>query len=370
MKAFLTMELLETLLLFVGIIAFCALFTNSVEWMGHRFKLSEGAVGSVLAAVGTALPETMVPIVAILSGVFGLGQVSASEGHDIGIGAILGAPFMLGTLALFVTGIAVVGFAAFGKRPLRMTLNENQFLKDMVFFFPAFLLSMAAAWIPQELTWGRYAVGVALLGIYGLYVYKVMNHPVKHDNPVLEAEMEAVEAKEEHHLDPLYFASKQAEPSTKLIMVQTAVALVGIVWMAHAFVDMIHHLSKSWQIPAMLLSLVIVPVATELPEKFNSVLWIGKQKDTLALGNMTGAMVFQSCIPTAVGIAFTPWVLEPITLTSCLITLASAGVISVLIRVCPAQYSAWILCLGGVAYLGFFGYLLQTMQQAGPLAHH
>ena len=52
----------------VVILAGAELFTNGIEWIGEGFGLSEGAVGSVLAAVGTALPETLLPIVAILSG--------------------------------------------------------------------------------------------------------------------------------------------------------------------------------------------------------------------------------------------------------------------------------------------------------------
>ena len=46
-----------------------------------------------------------------------------------------------------------------------------------------------------------------------------------------------------------------------------------------------------------LLALVIAPIATELPEKFNSVIWVRQGKDTLAMGNITGAMVFQSDDP-------------------------------------------------------------------------
>ena len=65
-------------------------FTNGVEWLGKKLNLSEGAVGSVLAAVGTALPESIIPIIAILF------SPDASS-HEIGIGAILGAPFMLAT---------------------------------------------------------------------------------------------------------------------------------------------------------------------------------------------------------------------------------------------------------------------------------
>src|SRR5436309_4187725 len=95
------MEVLTLALAFIVILLGAELFTNGIEWFGHKLGLAEGAVGSVLAAVGTALPETMIPIVAILFS----GQAHSAE---IGVGAILGAPFMLATLAMFVTGLAVM----------------------------------------------------------------------------------------------------------------------------------------------------------------------------------------------------------------------------------------------------------------------
>ena len=74
------------------ILAGCELFTNSIEWLGAKLNLSSGACGSVLAAVGTAMPETIVPIVAIV-------MMHGESSDEIGIGGILGAPFMLSTLA-------------------------------------------------------------------------------------------------------------------------------------------------------------------------------------------------------------------------------------------------------------------------------
>ena len=88
------------------ILAGAELFTNGVEWVGEGFGLSEGAVGSVLAAVGTALPETILPIIAIASG--------HASGEEIGVGAILGAPFMLTTLAMVVIAVAILIFARGG----------------------------------------------------------------------------------------------------------------------------------------------------------------------------------------------------------------------------------------------------------------
>src|SRR5450432_3766094 len=101
---------------FAVILVGAELFTNAVEWFGHLLGLSEGAVGSVLAAVGTALPETMIPLVAI---VFGAG----SRSDAVGIGAILGAPFMLATLAMFVTGLAVITRVRADRGPAQLAVN-------------------------------------------------------------------------------------------------------------------------------------------------------------------------------------------------------------------------------------------------------
>ena len=95
------MDLLILLASFVIILAGAELFTNGIEWFGRKLGLAEGAVGSVLAAVGTALPETMIPIIAILF-------ATDEHSEEVGLGAILGAPFMLATLAMFVTGLAVM----------------------------------------------------------------------------------------------------------------------------------------------------------------------------------------------------------------------------------------------------------------------
>lgn len=342
------------LLLLIGIVWACAVFTNAIEWLGVRLKLSEGAVGSLLAAVGTALPETIVPIVAILSGVLGWGNVSAEAGHEIGIGAILGAPFMLGTLAFFVSGFAVLIYALFKKRGLHMTLNEPLFLRDMKYFFPAFGAAISAAFLPPELGWARYAIAVGLLIWYGIYAFRTLALPHETEqHPEAATDSFDPEDVEPGHDEPLWFAPKHAEPPMSRIMLQTAVGLGGIVLLAHSFVDTIHAGSELLHIPAMVLSLIIVPIATELPEKFNSVIWLGKEKDTLALGNITGAMVFQSTIPTAIGVAFTPWFIESFTLTSVVLCLVSSALISTLVFLTRAHITPWIFLTGGVFYAYF-----------------
>ncbi|KAF0223986.1 MAG: inner membrane protein, partial [bacterium] len=96
---------------------------------------------------------------------------------------------------------------------------------------------------------------------------------------------------------------------------------------AHLFVGAIGYLATLFGIPAFVLAIIIAPIATELPEKFNSIIWVRQGKDTLALGNITGAMVFQSSLIPALGIALTPWELNPLALISAVLALTSAGIV-------------------------------------------
>jgi cation:H+ antiporter len=267
------------------ILAGCELFCNGVEWFGRKLNLGEGAVGSVLAAVGTALPETIIPFIAIVFG-------SKESGEEIGVGAILGAPFMLSTLAMFVCGISIVIFTLMKKRTRQIHFNKVIMRRDLLFFLCAY--TVAALVGIFDIGPFRYAVAGLLLVAYGFYVYKTMK-----TEGDLEGESRA-----------LYFHRTAESPQLKLVILQIIVALVAIIYGASLFVKELTGISESLGVPALIISLLITPFATELPEKFNSVMWMGRKKDTLALGNITGAMVFQSMIPVALGMCLTDWKLH------------------------------------------------------------
>ncbi|MEK8004830.1 sodium:calcium antiporter, partial [Burkholderia contaminans] len=60
-----TFMFLELAFMLVVILVAAEVFTNALEHLGERLKISEGVTGSLFAAVGTALPETMVPLLAL-----------------------------------------------------------------------------------------------------------------------------------------------------------------------------------------------------------------------------------------------------------------------------------------------------------------
>ena len=310
------MDLLILLASFVIILAGAELFTNGIEWFGRKLGLAEGAVGSVLAAVGTALPETMIPIVAIL---FATGEHS----EDIGVGAILGAPFMLATLAMFVTGIAVVTVARNRPSGDVMTVDTHVLATDMRTFVVAYGLAIAAAvFLPADPTWPKIVVAVALFVIYGWYVKS-------HFEADPTVDVEDLAPLRFHRFDPGR-THPVGEPRLRIVNVQVIVALGLIVVGAVAFVDAVGHVASTLGVSQVLLSLVIAPIATELPEKFNSIIWVRQGKDTLAMGNITGAMVFQSAIPVSVALLFAPhtWVVTAgdATTPGNLLAFTSAGI--------------------------------------------
>ena len=285
------MDVLILALAFVIILIGAELFTNGIEWFGRKLELAEGAVGSVLAAVGTALPETMIPIIAIISG----GGSQASQG--IGVGAILGAPFMLSTLAMFVTGIAVLAVAR--NRPGRdqMPVDTRVLAHDMRYFAIAYAIAVGAAFLPIDPAWPKWVVALGLIGIYVWYVKKHFE-----DDP--DVDLDDLPPLRFNRLDPATPNDINAVPRLRVVNLQVLAALGLIVAGAYFFVGSVEHLATSFGLDEALLALVIAPIATELPEKFNSVIWIRQGKDTLAMGNITGAMVFQSTIPTVVALLF------------------------------------------------------------------
>ncbi len=280
---------------FVVILVGCDMFTNSIEWLGKKLDLNEGVLGSVFAAVGTALPETLIPIVAVVFG----SATADPHAHDVGIGAIIGAPFMLATVAMLVTGVAIFIFTRQGRRQQTMRVNSKVLSRDVRFFLLAFSVALASGFIRDQLV--KSLIAVALVAFYGFYVYK---HAT--DSGEGAASYEDVE-----EISPLHFSRKSADPALPIVVVQIVVGLGFIVGAASLFVRYVSDVAASLGVTPLILSLIIVPLATELPEKFNSVLWVRRSKDTLALGNITGAMVFQSTLPVAFGLAFTEWRATP-----------------------------------------------------------
>lgn len=302
-------------------------FTNGVEWLGVRLGLARGAVGSVLAAIGTALPETMIPLAALLSG---RGEVA----EEIGVGAILGAPFMLGT-----AGLALVGCTALlcRRRGNGLSVDRGCVYRDLRFFLISYVTAVTAAFLPG---WMRIAVVLVLLTTYLVFFVSALTQGAR--------------CGEDDNLAPLLVAPRHSCPPLPLIVGQVLFAFMLIIGGAKVFVGAVGWIAHDLGVPAFVFSLLLAPLATEMPELSNSVLWIREGKDTLALGNVTGAMVFQSSVVPCIGILFTTWELTPTALASALLALGST-LLAYLCLVCKGRLSSLLLLIfGAFCYLAFF----------------
>jgi cation:H+ antiporter len=279
-------EALLLLLSFAVVLAGALLFTNAVEWAGHKLGLGEGAVGSLLAAVGTAMPETLIAIVALLS---------VNEGsEDVAIGAIVGAPFLLATLAMGLVGLFAYLYRHKREQGVQLDVHRPTLERDLTFFLVLFTLAGLLSWGPPAPV--RIVVGIGFLVAYVFYIRLTLRG--------------GGEVQSEESLNPLIFerrGERRDDPALALCVIQLLVGLGAMVGGAHLFVEELLKIADSIGVEALVLALILAPLATELPEKVNSFFWVREGKDALALGNITGAMVFQSMIPVGIGLIFTDW---------------------------------------------------------------
>ncbi|WP_206916784.1 sodium:calcium antiporter [Alicyclobacillus suci] len=301
------------------------LFTNSIEWLGRKLGLGQGAVGSVLAAVGTALPETAVPITAIVFS-------QSHQAEQVGIGGILGAPFLLATLGSLVMACALISFRSKSTGYL-LHVGKSSYQRDSVCFLVAYALAMFAGLVPTETT--HQIIPLLLIGVYIVFI--VLSVRDKSDR--LESD----------ELKPLYIQRKTTTPSLTVVFVQLFIALALIVGGAHTLTGGVERIAVRVGMPTFVLSALIIPLATELPETLNSVVWIRQGKDSLASGNITGAMVFQSTLVPAIGIWMTPWNFTSDALLTAILTLCAALFTFLMYRLYN-RLTPWMLLVSSSLY--------------------
>ena len=340
---------------FVCILVGAAAFTNGIEWLGRRLGLGEGPTGSVLAAVGTGTPETVVPIVAILF-------TGATKGGEIGVGAILGAPFMLATLVMLL--IAATAFGYRGRRR-RTTLQVDvaHASRDLGFFLACYGAAVALALLPVGLHPLRLVLGWLFAPAYALYLYLVLR-------PQRRTAIDVEEAREASEVFPDLTAARYlaraglrvrpSDPALALVLAQVLAGFAAIVVGAELFAGFIDHASAAFGWNPLLVSLLLVPIATELPEAANSLVWTRQGKDVIALGNVAGAMVLQSTVPVSFGILLTPWQLGPFGTLAALFAIASAAAVFLQLRTRARDDALPLSALvaGGSLYVLFLAYVL------------
>lgn len=252
------------------------------------------AIGTVLAAIGTALPESVVTLVAVTMG-------HSTSSKEIGVGAAMGGPLALATIAYGVTGWMLLRRkkALANKRGSGSDISEPDLLGDVdlsrlaidqKWFLSIFVVKVSLGLVAFALKpW----CGLLFFAAYGLYFFKEMRADA--------------EAHSSADLEPLKLQPRKAIPSGWAVLIQTLVTLAVIFGASQLFVAQLEWAGPQLGLSATVTALLLSPIATELPEVMNAIIWVKQGKTSLALANISGAMMIQATVPSGLGILFTPW---------------------------------------------------------------
>ncbi len=315
-----------TVALFLGsaaVIYFaCEFFVNGVEWLGRKLGIGETATGTILAAFGTALPESAVTFVAVV-----FGRTPAQK--DIGVGAALGGPLVLATLCYAVVGFAVLwNSRRLGRKSSLIECDSRRLLYDQVWFFSLFIVKVALGLVVfRYKPW----LGALFLLAYAVYLLR---------------ELRSAQVITEDALEPLKL-HPGGDPGLLWPLLQTSLASIAIAIGSKVFVGQLETIGIWAGMSPQLVALLLSPVATELPETMNALIWVRQGKERLALANISGAMMIQATVPTALGLFFTSWMFSRELIFSALITMAAMAVLLVLFSK-SAVNARWLVPLAAL----------------------
>lgn len=305
----------------------CEFFVNAIEWVGQKFNITKNATGTILAAFGTALPESVVTFVAVVFG-------TTPAQKEIGVGAAIGGPLVLATIAYAVVGWVFITTKNNNGKKIISKTTELRLGYDQMWFMKIFIC---------KITIGLFAfgfkpwLGIGFLIAYALYVRQEMKGT---DDP--------------EHLDfiePLKMRPHDKNPSQSWALLQTILSLIVIFISSRIFVHQLEIIGPSLGLPPQMVALLLSPIATELPEIMNAVIWVRQGKQILALANISGAMMIQATVPSALGIFFTPWILDKASVWAAAITLLSIFGLYLLLR--KGALTSTRLSYFGLFYLTF-----------------
>jgi cation:H+ antiporter len=321
----------------VAIYFSCEWFVNAVEWLGRRFDVDRMAVGTILAAFGTALPESVVTLVAVTNG-------GTAQAKDIGVGAALGGPLVLATVAYGVTGLVLHArrhlsatpiAGARGRAVLANVGEARRLARDQRWFMAVFVVKVALGLVTFTIKpW----LGLLFFATYAVYFWREMRGG-------------AGERDDDEPLAPLKVQPARPAPATWAVFAQTGGTLVVIFAASQLFVRQLDAIGPMLGLSSAVTALLLSPVATELPEIMNAIIWVRQGKTTLALANISGAMMIQATVPSGLGLLFTAWRFDGALVWSGAVTLLAIGYLLATMR--ARRLTPTRLALAGGLYLVF-----------------
>jgi cation:H+ antiporter len=215
---------------------------------------------------------------------------------------------MLTTVAPFVVGAAALGYAGRTDGSPTVTIQARGAVRDLRVFLFGFGVVLVTVFVSSRRV--LLASGALVVAVYGWYLYRTMESGLAGSGSTEVEPLEVgklldwtgVGRSNHHHAE---------EPGDGLIALQTLLAVGLILVGSGAFVAEIEWFSAHvLATPALVTALLAAPLASNVPEGIDGLIWIARGRDTLAVDQIAGTLAFQGTVLAALGIVFTPWSIE------------------------------------------------------------
>ncbi|WP_143701304.1 sodium:calcium antiporter [Vulcanisaeta thermophila] len=265
------------------------LFTNAVEYLGGRVRLGGSFIGAVVSPIFTSMPELVVFLVALY-------LYGGSVGEEIGIGTVIGEPFMVATIVFPVLFLVVFLGLVMRTRDDAVLEVERELVTPYIFFTALFPTVLLPALLPMDVA--RLIVALLLFAAYVYYISRMYR-----------SQGSLIEEYDEAYL--LRLVKARSDRLTYLLLsTQLAVSAVLLIMGSRLMVTGVGELAEALNVSAMAMSIIITPIATVIPESITAIIWTFRGRDTLAVASLVGEKVLYSTVYPALGLLLTEWSLS------------------------------------------------------------
>jgi cation:H+ antiporter len=282
---------LFTMLFWLGELTLASwILSYGAEHLSEKFGAK--FVGRVLLSIATTLPEIAIVIYAAAQGSFG-----------IAIGSGLGSNLLMMTLGLAI--MLIIATTRLSKAPLKQ-IDVSTFKNDMIFLILAAIISFVLFldgfnYIDGFIFMGLFA-GYIILSLYEMRIEnreKISNKNIdKNSNNNNENNKELIVEQD--------ISNDTNEDKKKFLKAIGTFFLgaIGILFGAEPFIHSLEGLSVEIGISAVVLAVIISPIAGEMPEKISMMILArkGAAGASIAIANVLGSKILNNTLLLAVAV--------------------------------------------------------------------
>jgi cation:H+ antiporter len=281
---------LFTMLFWLGELTLASwILSYGAEHLSEKFGAK--FVGRVLLSIATTLPEIAIVIYAAAQGSFG-----------IAIGSGLGSNLLMMTLGLAI--MLIIATTRLSKAPLKQ-IDVSTFKNDMIFLILAAIISFVLFldgfnYIDAFIFMGLFA-GYIILSLYEMKIEnreKISNQNIGENSNNNNNNKELIVEQD--------ISNDTNDDKKKFLKAIGTFFLgaIGILFGAEPFIHSLEGLSVEIGISAVVLAVIISPIAGEMPEKISMMILArkGAAGASIAIANVLGSKILNNTLLLAVAV--------------------------------------------------------------------